>query len=88
MGRLLVLWGFAVKNRRHRPAEALLLLLACAIATTYAAAKSGGTTVFPGPVWIALMVLDALVAVTVLTAIPSRLGGRRSAAEVLQAGAA
>jgi len=49
-------------------------------------AKRGGDTVFPSAASLAVIVLGALVAVALLTAIPARIGARRPVAEVLQAG--
>jgi ABC-type lipoprotein release transport system permease subunit len=52
----------------------------------YDAAKNGpGATTIPPALWLAVMVAGTLLAVAVLTAIPTRIGARRSVAEVLQA---
>ncbi|HEY5989112.1 MAG TPA: hypothetical protein VIV12_22435 [Streptosporangiaceae bacterium] len=52
----------------------------------YDAAKNGpGATTIPPALWLAVMVVVTLLAVAVPTAIPARIGARRSAAEVLQA---
>jgi putative ABC transport system permease protein len=45
---------------------------------------AGPAMVVPVP-WVALVVAGTMLAVTVLTAIPARIGARRPAAEVLQA---
>jgi putative ABC transport system permease protein len=51
----------------------------------YDAAKHGGSTVVPPTSWLVAMVLGTVVVVAVLTAVPARIGARRSVAEVLQA---
>jgi putative ABC transport system permease protein len=50
-----------------------------------AARNGGGPTTIPPALWLAVMVAVILLAVTVLTAIPARIGTRRAVAEVLQA---
>jgi ABC-type lipoprotein release transport system permease subunit len=54
----------------------------------YGATKDGGPTTIPPALWLVAMVVVTLLAITVLTAIPARIGARRSVNEVLQAGAA
>jgi putative ABC transport system permease protein len=54
----------------------------------YAVTKNGGPTTIPPPLWLAAVVLLTLLLITVLTAIPARIGARRPAADVLQAEAA
>jgi len=52
----------------------------------YDAPKNGpGPTTIPPALWLAVMVVVILLAVAVLTAIPARIGARRSVTEVLQA---
>jgi ABC-type antimicrobial peptide transport system permease subunit len=51
----------------------------------YDAAKHGGSTVVPPTSWLVAMVLGTVVVVAVLTAVPARIGARRSVAEILQA---
>jgi putative ABC transport system permease protein len=50
-----------------------------------AARNGGGPTTIPPALWLAVMVIVILLAVTVLTAIPARISARRPVAEVLQA---
>jgi putative ABC transport system permease protein len=51
----------------------------------YDAAKHGGSTAVPPTSWLVAMVLGTVVVVAVLTAVPARIGARRSVAEILQA---
>jgi ABC-type antimicrobial peptide transport system permease subunit len=51
----------------------------------YDAAKHGGSTAVPPTSWLVAMVLGTVVVVAVLTAVPARIGARRSVAESLQA---
>lgn len=52
----------------------------------YDAAKNGpGPTTIPSGLWLAVLVAGTVLAVALLTAIPARIGARRSAAQVLQA---
>jgi len=53
----------------------------------FAVANSGGVVSVPPGSWLAAVVLGALAAVALLTAIPARLGARRPAAPILRAGA-
>lgn len=55
----------------------------------YEVAKSGGeATTLPSALWLLVMVVVTVLVITLLTAIPTRMGARRSVAEVLQAEAA
>ena len=54
----------------------------------YDAAKNGGTTTIPSALWLAVMIAGTLLAIAVLTAIPTHIGARRPVTEVLQAEAA
>jgi hypothetical protein len=54
----------------------------------YGATKDGGPTTIPPALWLAAMVVVTLLVITVLTAIPARIGARRPVTEVLQAEAA
>jgi putative ABC transport system permease protein len=51
----------------------------------YAALDSGGSETIPPVAWLAAAVVSTLLALAVLTAIPARIGARRSVAAVLQA---
>jgi putative ABC transport system permease protein len=52
----------------------------------YQAARSGpGSATLPSALWLAAMVVITLLAIAVLTAVPTRLGARRPVAEVLKA---
>lgn len=53
----------------------------------FAVANSGGVVSVPPGSWLAAVVLGALAAVVLLTAIPARLGARQPAARILRAGA-
>jgi len=54
----------------------------------YDAAKQGGTTTIPSAVWLVVMIVVTPVVIAVLTAVPTRIGARRSVVDVLQAEAA
>jgi ABC-type antimicrobial peptide transport system permease subunit len=54
----------------------------------YLAVKHGGATVIPPIWWFVAVVVGTVIAITGLTAIPSRLGARRPVVEILQAGTA
>ena len=51
----------------------------------YDAAKHGGSTAVPSTSWLVAMVLGTVLVVAALTAVPARIGARRSVAEILQA---
>ncbi len=52
----------------------------------YDAARSGpGPTTIPPALWLVVTVISTLIVIALLTAIPSRIGSRRSVSEVLQA---
>jgi putative ABC transport system permease protein len=52
----------------------------------YDAAKTGpGTATLPPALWLAAMVVLTLLAIAVLTAVPTRIGARRPVTQVLQA---
>jgi putative ABC transport system permease protein len=50
-----------------------------------AARNGGGATTLPSALWLVAIVVLTLLVIAVLTAIPTRIGARRPAAEVLQA---
>ena len=51
----------------------------------YDVPRTGGPTTLPSALWLAAMVVAALLVMAVLTTVPTRIGARRSVAEVLQA---
>nr|WP_317453559.1 FtsX-like permease family protein [Streptomyces sp. CBMA152] len=51
----------------------------------YTAVRHGGTVTLPNPLWLAAVLLGAVVLIPVLTVLPARVGARRSLAEILQA---
>jgi len=51
----------------------------------YAALDSGGSEAIPPTAWLAAVVVGTLLALAALTAIPARIGARRSVAAILQA---
>jgi len=53
--------------------------------TLYAALDSGGSETIPPAAWLAAVVVGTVLAMAVLTAIPARIGARRSVANILQA---
>jgi len=65
-----------------------LLGIAGGIGIYDGARSGGGSAALPPVLWLLAMVVLTLVAIAVLTAIPTRIGARRPAAEVLQAEAA
>jgi hypothetical protein len=82
MGRAVLVARLAGRDLRRRPAQGVLLGIPGGY-LLFSVASQGGTASQPPAWWLIVAVLDTVLVVAALTAIPARAGAQRPVAAIL-----